>query len=177
MGKTGWVDGRTQFYNGVEWKFVEDYIEGEEILVYDPDTKSTMLEVPVEYNQADCEHFCKFWGKNFCECLSNDSDIDEIREESQSKCENLTSLFELEAYQVWYNSNIGTENEWLLAAKRTFNDGKLDGEVVFEPYNPKNCREITIENGKKYSFITSTGYFISQRAGKICISLGEKYAE
>ena len=176
MKKIGWVDGRTQFYNGIEWKFVEDYIEGEEVLVYDKDKQETHLEVPVEYNHEFCNHFWKFWGNNFCECISANSDIDEESENSRSKCVNLVYLLRSKMYQKWYNSYHSTKNSWVLVSKRTLKDGKLDGEMVFEPYNPDNFREIIMKEGEKYNFVTSTGLFITRRGGKICISLGEKYA-
>ena len=174
MNKIGWVEGKTEIYNGEIWKPIEDYVEGEQIMVYDDETHSVKLEVPIEYNAEDWQTFWKFWGDNFLECISSDSSI---YDKGNSRCENLVTLLSNPLYKEWYENYKGTKNDWILAAKLCLQGAKLLGEQSFEPYDPDNKRLVAIENGKKYNFVTSTGLFITRRGGKITISLGEKYAE
>ncbi len=49
ISKSGCVDRGTEFFNGIEWKPIGDYVEGEDVLQYNEDLQSGELVKPLEY--------------------------------------------------------------------------------------------------------------------------------
>lgn len=174
MDNIGWVYGETEFYNGVKWKMISEYVDGDQVMVYDENLHQVKFETPIQYNIADCEKFWKFWGQNFCECVSEDSCVSD---RDGSKYESLAFLLSNPLYKQWYERYKDDVSHWALRTKLSFKDGKLAEKRVDEPYNPANKKMIFVKNGKKYNFVTSTGFFVTRIGQKVTISLGEKYAK
>ena len=48
-GQSGCVDADTEFFNGTGWVRMSDYVEGDSVLQYDPETKTATLTTPKRY--------------------------------------------------------------------------------------------------------------------------------
>lgn len=48
-GRAGCVDCDTEFFNGEKWKRIADYTPGDEVLQYEPETKTAKLVKPLRY--------------------------------------------------------------------------------------------------------------------------------
>lgn len=46
------VDCDTEYFNGIEWKKISEYKEGERVLTFNPVTNSSALEVPIKYHKV-----------------------------------------------------------------------------------------------------------------------------
>ena len=55
LGRSGCVDAKTEFFNGKEWKSIADYVEGEQVLQYDPQTDEATLVQPTAYIKKPCD--------------------------------------------------------------------------------------------------------------------------
>ncbi|MEG0775820.1 hypothetical protein, partial [Clostridium sp.] len=53
------ISGRTEFFNGVEWKKIEDYSKGDKVLVWDK-TGKAHLELPIKYIKTQATDFYCF---------------------------------------------------------------------------------------------------------------------
>lgn len=56
---SGCVDKDTEYFNGVEWKKISEYQEGDKVLQYDMDTKEATLTTPERYIKVECDYFNK----------------------------------------------------------------------------------------------------------------------
>jgi hypothetical protein len=52
---SGCVDEETEYFNGVEWKKISDYVEGEKVLSYDINNEKAILDFPICYHH-NAEH-------------------------------------------------------------------------------------------------------------------------
>ena len=53
----GCVDGDTEFFTGIGWKKIKDYVPGDKVLQYDENLNSSELVTPIRYIKAPCEDF------------------------------------------------------------------------------------------------------------------------
>lgn len=69
------VDNETEFFNGVEWKSLADYVKGDKVLQYNEDGTAELVD-PIEYihYQSD-EPFYLYEGKSLNSCLTGGHDI------------------------------------------------------------------------------------------------------
>lgn len=70
-GKAGCVDCDTEYFNGIEWKRIADYKEGDKVLSYNIETKEAVLDYPELYHKYPCEqlwHFETKYGLDQCLC-------------------------------------------------------------------------------------------------------------
>lgn len=69
------VDDETEFFNGVEWKFLKDYKEGDMVLQYNEDGTAELVK-PLEYIHYESDApFYEYVGKTFNSCLTGNHDI------------------------------------------------------------------------------------------------------
>lgn len=67
-GPSGCVDSETEFFNGLEWKKISEYKQGEKVLVVDCNKKAH-LEVPSKFIDLPCtklNHFVSKYGLDMC---------------------------------------------------------------------------------------------------------------
>lgn len=62
-GLGGCVDKDTEYFNGVEWKPIKDYTEGEKVLQYSPERVASLVS-PSRYVKVPEKHFSKVQSKN-----------------------------------------------------------------------------------------------------------------
>lgn len=58
-GETGCVDGKTEFFNGYQWKPISEYEKGEKVLQYNIDGSASLVK-PLRYIKERCDMFYKF---------------------------------------------------------------------------------------------------------------------
>lgn len=76
LGLPGCVDCDTEYFNGVEWKRIADYIEGENVLQYNQETKRAELVKPLEYIKYPCKQLTYFHTKyGLDQCLSDEHQV------------------------------------------------------------------------------------------------------
>lgn len=72
-GYGGCVDCDTEFFNGIEWKKISEYIEGDKVLQYDKDTKTSQLVYPQKYIKEPCLYMWNLNSKNHTnQCLTDE---------------------------------------------------------------------------------------------------------
>ena len=54
LGSSGCVDCKTEYFNGKEWKSIADYVQGEQVLQFDPQTDEATLVQPTNYIKKPC---------------------------------------------------------------------------------------------------------------------------
>lgn len=59
-GPPGCVDCETEFFNGTEWKSIADYIEGEQVLQFNPEPNEASLIFPLRYIKEPCDKMYHF---------------------------------------------------------------------------------------------------------------------
>lgn len=57
-GRPGCVDSETEYFNGIQWKKISEYHEGERVLQYNSDGTSTLV-YPEQYHKYPCDEFWK----------------------------------------------------------------------------------------------------------------------
>lgn len=55
-GRPGCVDSETEYFNGIQWKKISEYHEGERVLQYNSDGTSTLV-YPEQYHKYPCDEF------------------------------------------------------------------------------------------------------------------------
>jgi hypothetical protein len=60
QGCAGCVDKDTEYFNGIEWKKISDYTNGEQVLQYDTNTKTASLTSPIKYIKEPCNKMYHF---------------------------------------------------------------------------------------------------------------------
>ncbi len=74
-GNAGCVDCDTEYFNGVEWKKISEYKEGEKVLQYNKD-KSAELVLPLKYHKYISEYLWHFKTKyGLDQCLCDDHNV------------------------------------------------------------------------------------------------------
>lgn len=69
------VDDETEFFNGVEWKSLKDYKEGDMVLQYNEDGTAELV-TPIEYIHYESDApFYEYIGKTFNSCLTGNHDV------------------------------------------------------------------------------------------------------
>lgn len=69
------VDDETEFFNGIEWKSIADYVEGDKVLQYNEDGTAELVD-PIEYIKYESdEPFYLYEGKMFNSALTGDHRI------------------------------------------------------------------------------------------------------
>jgi hypothetical protein len=83
---SGCVDEDTEYFNGVEWKKMSDYIEGEKVLSYDIENKKAILDFPVSYHHNPEHKFYHFKTKYGIDMMLTPEH--RVYYQSQSGCRN-----------------------------------------------------------------------------------------
>lgn len=68
-GTPGCVSADTEFFNGHQWKRIDQYTAGEKVLQYNSDGSAELVE-PLQYHKYECDHFWKI--------KSYDSAVDQL---------------------------------------------------------------------------------------------------
>ena len=59
-GKAGCVDADTEYFNGVKWKKISEYTDGDNVLQFDTITKNATLTQPIRYIKEPCDKMYHF---------------------------------------------------------------------------------------------------------------------
>lgn len=71
-GRPGCVDCDTEYFNGKEWKRIDEYETGEKVLQYDINRKATLVD-PMAYIKEKCQFFYEIKSSNGVEqCVSSE---------------------------------------------------------------------------------------------------------
>lgn len=67
----GCVDCDTEFFNGVRWKKISEYENGEKVLQYNEDGTSELV-LPLKYHKKPCKYLWHVWTKNRLDMVISD---------------------------------------------------------------------------------------------------------
>jgi len=74
-GINGCVDSETEYFNGMQWKKISEYTEGEKVLQYNDDGTATLVE-PIQYIKQPCNEFYLIKSKYGVEqCVTKEHNI------------------------------------------------------------------------------------------------------
>lgn len=80
------VTGDTEFFNGYEWKRIDEYVEGDKVLQYNPDGTATLVD-PLRYihYQSDDPFYLYENGYDLSTCLTGNHDVVILVDEDHCK--------------------------------------------------------------------------------------------
>src|SRR4030042_329536 len=74
IGGAGCVDSDTEYFNGLEWKRISEYQDGEKVLQYNKDGSSELI-IPKEYVKYPAEYLWNFKTRGLDQCLSDEHNV------------------------------------------------------------------------------------------------------